>query len=1027
MLEEDGLLTETSIPPPLEDALEEKISNLTLQSTEKDDKAVSKDSKRKVLRQIFDLKRLLEKEGGVISSDSAIQKRLFAKSGPNVTVLVRAFKVWMDLECSHSIASVMLRILTTSESAQSNASFLAKRGLTQAIMTAMHFYHPEYKNNQPQGNAATYQQKLDEFNTTIVTLLVKLNKADPKLALMARISNTIPVLLDIGTRFFEKRDFSSMMVWCTLLKICASKNENNLIALQKSQLGSLIESTFGLSASYSTIRTENLLELVVILAKSPSWSQDYLKSTSMRQIFSYCGSPNEVIQKLGLKLIKTLVQSNYGAKQFQLADGPKVLTDILQNTLVADNINGTMSSPNSVPSLLVSVLRLTVKQADLPMIELITERIFPLPRAASTQPFEPKESTIQQDPNSPTAIEQTPSSPAKLIKYETIYTKPVNALVDHLELKKEFENLSELDEAVIDQLKSLCPELEFMYDVKSGALDKPNGNIRVRHVQPMFSGKHIFCKHLEPLVPEPLLKRSPLQLKKVIFEQTTKIFKNQATGVPVYNVMDPTVAEKAMETENCLKFESRFESGNLQLAIKNTLTEYELLIQSDINAAFGKHNQWFFFSVTNAQVNVQYKFSIMNLSKPGSQFNNGMQPVVYSVQDCMWKRMGEGVYYIKNHFRKSDISSNDKDGISDANTYATLSFSLTFKNPGDTYFIAYHYPYTYSDLQRFLYKLYKIPDYPMRCKRTVLCQTLGGNECPLLTITDFDPESHVLFPVKSRKYVFLSARVHPGESNSSHIMQGIIQFLLSDDENAAYLRKRCIFKIMPMLNPDGVVNGSHRCSLAGVDLNRQWKKPSRTLTPTIFWTKLLYRFLIKLKGQPLIACDFHGHSRKKNIFMFGNENPPGSSEENIEKAFPQILAHQSPFFDFNSCRFNIERSKESTARVVLFHEFGVLNSFTTESTYCGFDVGEKKGLQIQLSDLYKTGQSFCESLVTFMTTEHAVFISEANAHLLKRPIKSRESVSSSSSGSKHKKPSKKEEKEENPSDDSSSGDDEDDL
>lgn len=63
------------------------------------------------------------------------------------------------------------------------------------------------------------------------------------------------------------------------------------------------------------------------------------------------------------------------------------------------------------------------------------------------------------------------------------------------------------------------------------------------------------------------------------------------------------------------------------------------------------------------------------------------------------------------------------------------------------------------------------------------------------------------FPIKDRKYVLLTSRVHPGESNSSHIMNGIIQFLLSNNDIACQLRKKCIFKIVPMLNPDGVVNG----------------------------------------------------------------------------------------------------------------------------------------------------------------------------------------------------------------------------
>lgn len=71
--------------------------------------------------------------------------------------------------------------------------------------------------------------------------------------------------------------------------------------------------------------------------------------------------------------------------------------------------------------------------------------------------------------------------------------------------------------------------------------------------------------------------------------------------------------------------------------------------------------------------------------------------------------------------------------------------------------------------------------------------------------------------------MFFSARIHPGESNSSWIMKGIIDFLMSEAPEARVLREKFVFKIVPMLNPDGVINGNYRCSLAGADLNRRWK------------------------------------------------------------------------------------------------------------------------------------------------------------------------------------------------------------
>ena len=51
-------------------------------------------------------------------------------------------------------------------------------------------------------------------------------------------------------------------------------------------------------------------------------------------------------------------------------------------------------------------------------------------------------------------------------------------------------------------------------------------------------------------------------------------------------------------------------------------------------------------------------------------------------------------------------------------------------------------------------------------------------------------------------------------------MEGLIQFLVSNDETANTLRERFVFKIVPMLNPDGVIVGNYRCSLSAQDLNR---------------------------------------------------------------------------------------------------------------------------------------------------------------------------------------------------------------
>jgi cytosolic carboxypeptidase protein 2/3 len=94
----------------------------------------------------------------------------------------------------------------------------------------------------------------------------------------------------------------------------------------------------------------------------------------------------------------------------------------------------------------------------------------------------------------------------------------------------------------------------------------------------------------------------------------------------------------------------------------------------------------------------------------------------------------------------------------------------------------------------------------------MLTRTLAGNRCDYLTITSKETTRHSTI---QKKGIFISARVHPGESNSSWVMKGIIDLLTSQTQEAKVLRDHFVFKIVPMLNPDGVINGNYRCSLVG--------------------------------------------------------------------------------------------------------------------------------------------------------------------------------------------------------------------
>lgn len=49
----------------------------------------------------------------------------------------------------------------------------------------------------------------------------------------------------------------------------------------------------------------------------------------------------------------------------------------------------------------------------------------------------------------------------------------------------------------------------------------------------------------------------------------------------------------------------------------------------------------------------------------------------------------------------------------------------------------------------------------------------------------------------------LALRVHPGETPAQFIVHGMIDFLTGESPRARALRANVVFKIVPMLNPDG--------------------------------------------------------------------------------------------------------------------------------------------------------------------------------------------------------------------------------
>jgi hypothetical protein len=458
-------------------------------------------------------------------------------------------------------------------------------------------------------------------------------------------------------------------------------------------------------------------------------------------------------------------------------------------------------------------------------------------------------------------------------------------------------------------------------------------------------------------------------LNEIVYSETDIIDKhisyNDLTNL--LNLKDPFIKDsytrfKYKNYSDRVFFDSNFESGNLRMAIKISEYEYDLILRPETNCI--RNFQWFFFlfkenykhySNNNSNKSV-YKFNIINLTKKSISFNNDTVKILSYFNDG-WSRDTFNIYYyqngIPNNNEKSLLNNNNnnnnginltlsnfsnnkinlKDSINNNNdnniipTFYTLTFSFDvnkIQTPIKYIYFSYCYPYTYTHLLTFISNL-------TNCKNYLRFEEIGksllNNNLYMLIITDFTDSFECL---AKKPAVVLTSRVHPGETNSSIVIEGLIESLLSENTTAKNLRKKFIFKIVPMLNIDGVKLGNYRMNYLGLDLNRTWNESNILKNPTIFH---IQKMLLKTLNsrEIFLFCDFHGHSNKSNFFIYScNKKNPS------EKIFNHIFKNENCLFDMKSCIDRINPQKIKTARAIVRNKFNIELSLCLESSISNY-------------------------------------------------------------------------------------------
>lgn len=250
------------------------------------------------------------------------------------------------------------------------------------------------------------------------------------------------------------------------------------------------------------------------------------------------------------------------------------------------------------------------------------------------------------------------------------------------------------------------------------------------------------------------------------------------------------------QTVDGFLFSSNFDSGNLRHVSCSTsstsnsgIFEFDLKLCADCEGTVyeSKYRAWFHFSIRGPRCtkgNI-IQFTIHGVNNHAKLYSQGMRPCIKSIpSQPNW-----------DHIKSECIFNN-----SGEDNQLTFRHAFEYDGIDEVTYFAFAQPFSYSECQAMLQQLdhryLRMNQGNIHYHRELLTTSIEGRNIDLLTITSTkginkkkrEPLITGLFPhakAESRPYCFsnkstyfLSARVHPGETPSSHIFNGFLAFIL---------------------------------------------------------------------------------------------------------------------------------------------------------------------------------------------------------------------------------------------------------
>jgi len=301
-----------------------------------------------------------------------------------------------------------------------------------------------------------------------------------------------------------------------------------------------------------------------------------------------------------------------------------------------------------------------------------------------------------------------------------------------------------------------------------------------------------------------------------------------------------------------MEISSNFDSGNIEVvSIDKKKNDFKLKIRKDTNSEF---LQWFHFRLSEAKKK-SCKFSILNAGK--TAYPKG------------WENYNVCVSYDR------------EDWFRIPTTYSNGQLKFKFTPKFNSVYFAYFAPYSYERHLDLVHQAQMSDQVTME----IVGKTYEGRNIEMLIIGK---------PGKNKKVIWVIARQHPGEPMAEWFIEGFIDRLLNpDDPVSKKILEDAILYVVPNMNIDGSIAGNLRASASGANLNREWQKPSKKMSPEVYYV----RKKMDETGINLLL-DVHGDEEIPYNFVACAEGIPGYDDylKTMEKKFIDSWMSTSPDF-----------------------------------------------------------------------------------------------------------------------------------